>query len=348
MSRELTKHKKHPTMKEVAAAAGVSTTTVSFVINEVNGANISMETKARVMAAVERLNYRPNAAAAVLRTNRSHSLGFVTDFIASTPYAGEIIHGAQNAAWGFDQLLTIINTDGDRHVEEAAIAMLLERRVDGVIYASLRHQARGVPELLRETTTVLLNCFAIDGSFPSVVPDEYSGGYRATSALLDAGHRRIAFLNMDLDPNHPPAEGRLLGYRTALADYGVDYDPALVAEGDSRTESGYRTTLAVMNLVVRPTALFCGTDRMAMGAYYALDELGLVVPTDISVVGFDDQHLISANIRPALSTMALPFYEMGLWAVNHLNALQAGANQPIQHKATCTFVPRESIAARAN
>jgi len=333
-------------MKDVAAAAGVSSTTVSFVINDVDGANISEETKQRVLATIARLKYRPNAAAAVLRTNRSHSIGFVTDLVASTPYAGEIIHGAQQAAWGLNQLLTIINTDGDRQVEEAAIDMLLERRVDGVIYASLKHQARELPELLRETPTVLLNCFSADRSFPSVVPDEYSGGFDATTALLKAGHRRIGFLNMDLDPEHPPARGRLLGYQGALDAYGLSFDAALVTYGDSHTASGYRNTLTTMALSDQPTALFCGTDRIAMGAYYALSELGLSVPNDVAVIGFDNQQLIAANIRPSLSTMALPFYEMGLWAVNHLHAIKPEFEMPVQHQIACAFVERESIAPR--
>ncbi len=336
---------RRPTIKDVATAAAVSPTTVSFVINEVEAANISIETRERVLAAVRELNYRPNAAAALLRTNRSHSIGFVTNGVASTPFAGEIIHGAQEAAWQSNQLLTIINTNGDDALMEAGIGMLLERRVDGFIYSEVGNGIVTPPHILREAPSVVVNGASTDPGFSTIVPDEVGGGYQATMALLKAGHRRVGFLNMDLDPGHRPAKGRLQGYRQALEEFDIFYDPALVNYGNSNADDGYLNAHKLLQLAEPPTALFCGTDRMAMGAYDAMRELGLSIPDQMSIVGFDDQELIGAYLRPALTTVALPFFEMGWRAVMHLNAsrgngdLHAGTNEIVP----CRFVERNSV-----
>lgn len=336
--------RRHPTMSEVAELAGVSQTTVSFVVNRLTDAGIPEETRARVWAAVKQLGYRPNAAAKLLRTNRSHSVGFLTDVVASSPFAGEIVRGAQEAAWLNKHLLIIVNTGGDPSLEEAAVELLLERRVEGIIYASMAHRAVRPPANLREVPAVLLNCFCADRSLPSVVPDEVGGGRVATEVLLGKGHRRIGFINMDLDPAHPPARGRLDGYRHALAAHGVGFDASLVRDGNSFADDGYRYARELMGRPEPPTALFCGTDRTAMGAYDALRELGFAVPGDVAVMGFDDQQLIAAYLRPPLSTMALPFYEMGEWAAR---ALTDHGDDPdpmpaVQHTIACPYVERAS------
>lgn len=345
MGRTAQRSTKRPTIRDVAAAAAVSPTTVSFVVNEVETANISTETRERVFAAVKELNYRPNAAAALLRTNRSHSIGFVTNGIASTPFAGEIIHGAQEAAWQSNQLLTIINTNGDDDLIQAGIGMLLERRVDGFIYSEVGNGIVTPPQILREAPAVVVNCASTDPGFSTIVPDEVGGGYLATTALLVAGHRRVGFLNMDVNPEHRPARGRLQGYRRALAEFGVPYDPALVNYGNSHADDGYTNTRELMRLDAPPTALFCGTDRMAMGAYDALRELGLSIPDQVSIVGFDDQELIGAYLRPALSTVALPFFEMGWRAVKYLNAYRGDVDQRAvtNEIVPCRLVERHSV-----
>src|SRR6266545_3548785 len=181
-----------PSMKDVAALAGVSRTTVSFVLNEVAHANIPLETRERVLAAVEQLGYRPNALAKELRTNRSHVIGFIADEIATTPFSGSIIKGAQEAAWRHGKILLIVNTERLPDVEKSAIDMMLERRVEGIIYAAVSHRAITPPSTMHEVSTVLVNCYAENNNLPSVVPDEVSGGYTATEFLLKKGHRRIA------------------------------------------------------------------------------------------------------------------------------------------------------------
>lgn len=336
--------RRHPTMRDVAECAGVSQTTVSFVINRVDGSGISQETRERVWAAVKQLGYRPNAAAKTLRTSRSHSIGFVTDVLASSPFAGDIIRGAQVSAWAQDQLLMIINTGGDASLEEAAIEELLERRIDGIIYASMSHHVVEPPRSLRDVPAVLVNCFCADRSLPSVTPDEVGGGFMATEALLRSGHERLGLINIDPDRLSPPSEGRLEGYRKALAAYGVLFDEGLVRNGNANADDGYRYTMELMSMPQPPTAIFCATDRTAMGAYDAIRDLRLAIPDDVAVVGFDNQFIIANYLRPTLSTVALPFTEMGEWAAGYLIEHQDDWKDslPDQHTMPCRYVERTS------
>ena len=199
--------KRSTTMMDVARHAGVSQTTVSFVINNIESANIPPETQERVKAAMAELGYRPNAVAQGLRRQRTNTIGLITDEIATTPFAGQLIEGAQDAAWDNDKILLMVNTKGNLAIETAAIEMLLERKVDGILYATMYHRPVNPPRALREAPTVLLDCYAEDRSYPSVVPEEVSGGCAATSYLLGKGHRRIGFIN---HPHSIPATfGRL-------------------------------------------------------------------------------------------------------------------------------------------
>jgi LacI family transcriptional regulator len=235
-----------------------------------------------------------------------------------------------------------VDTGNDLSMAEAAIEMMLERRVEAIIYAAMYHRAVQVPDNLREAPAVLLDCYCEDGSLPSVVPDEVTGGYEATESLLRKGHRRIGLINAGRVI--PAAVGRLEGYRRALAAYDVPFDSSLVRSGNTMADSGYRHTLDLMRLSHPPTAIFCGTDRTAMGAYQALAELRLSIPGDVAVRGFDDEAIIAPYLRPALSTTALPHYEMGQWAVEYLIKQRSGIAdpQPVQYKIHCPLVERES------
>lgn len=212
---KISSYKKRPSMQDVATLAGVSRTTASFVINNVEDAGIPQDTRLRVWDAVKQLGYRPNAIAQGLRSAKTHTIGFISDEVATSPFAGEIIHGAQDRAWEDEKLLLLINTGGNRTMKQLAAETLLQRQVEGVIYATMYHREVHPPESIRQVPTVLLDCFVADGTLPSIVPDEVSGGSRATSLLLERGHRRIGFIN---DSNPVPASvGRLEGYKQALA-----------------------------------------------------------------------------------------------------------------------------------
>lgn len=333
---------KRPSMYDVAKAAGVSQTTVSFVVNETPNTNIPDETRARIWAAVRDLGWRPNAMARGLSLRRSQIFGFISDEIATSTHAGKIIQGAQDAAWAHGYMLLVINTGGDARLEQAAIEMMLEHQVEGLIYATMYHHAVSLAQHRGSVPLVLLDCFVPDRSLPSVVPDEVQGGRTATEALLAAGHRRIAFIN-NRDPI-PATVGRLEGYRQALTAAGIPFDPTLVHQARSAAES-YRAAMELLQLPDRPTAIFCFKDEMALGAYDAIRQLGLRIPQDVAVVGFDNMEIIAANLHPALSTIELPHYAMGEWAVQAiLGQLDAPPSaHPVQHVIPCRYIERESL-----
>jgi LacI family transcriptional regulator len=208
-------------LKDVADRVGVSIKTVSNVINGRN-ARVSAATRARVLATIEELGYRPHAAAQGLRTRRSHTIGFISDEVAFTPYAGAMIKGAHDLCWAHDKILMIVTTEGDPATAAAAVEMMLERRVEGIIYAAMYHRVVQPPDTIKEVPAVLLDCYCADRSLPSVVPDEVTGGREATEALLRKGHRRIGLLNVGRFI--PAAIGRLEGYKQALAAYDVPFD----------------------------------------------------------------------------------------------------------------------------
>jgi LacI family transcriptional regulator len=309
------------TMKDVALHAGVSRTAVSLVLNGRHSVSLADETRDRVLAAAAELGYRPNAGARALAQQRSDWYGLVTE-IVTAPFAVDIIKGAQDRALADEKYLLIASTDSDRDAETAAIERLLEQRVEGLLYAATWHRAVELPEIAREVPTVLVNCYDAEGRYPAIVPDERVGGRRATERLLAAGHRRIGFVN--LDPDIPAAVGRRVGYHEALREAGLVLDEGLEISGHATADGGYVAASALLDLADPPTAIFCANDRMAMGAYDAIKERGLRIPHDVAVIGFDNQELIAAYLRPGLTTVALPFGQMGAQGVDILAAIIAG------------------------
>ncbi|MFD4371981.1 LacI family DNA-binding transcriptional regulator [Streptomyces sp. NPDC058486] len=329
------------TMSDVARRAGVSRTAVSFVLNDRPGAAIPDETRRRILAAIEELGYRPNAGARALAAQRSEWYGLITE-IVTAPFAVDVIKGAQDRAWLDRKFLLIAASEGDPAQEAAALDKLLEQRVEGLLYATTWHRAVTLPRAAREVPTVLVNCYDAEGELPSVVPDEVTGGHRAARHLVRAGHERIGLIN--LDPGIPAAVGRREGYERALREAGLPLDPALVVSGHATADGGYTAACELLDRADRPTALFCANDRMAMGAYDAIKERGLRIPDDVAVVGYDNQELIAAYLRPKLTTLALPFEEMGARGVEMLAALAAG--QPLDTPRVtvdCPLLERSSV-----
>lgn len=332
-------------MGDVARLSGVSQTTVSFVINNVPNANISKKTRAAVLKAVEQLGYTPNAMAKGLRTNQSRVIGFVTDEIATTPFAGQIILGAQDAARERQRLLMLMNSGKDTSIEDQEISILLSRQVEGIIYATMRHRIITPSALLYEIPSVLLDCRDTDDSLPSVVPDEYKGGYQATEALLQKGHRCIGMINTS--ENVPASQLREQGYRHALIDHGISVEDGWIAYGeDGIARTGYAGVKTLLSRYERMTGLFCFNDRVAMGAYDALRQMQKRIPEDVAVIGFDNYELVSANLHPELTTMQLPHYEMGRWAVETVFQISQSTEEvgPSPHvMLPCPLVMRNSI-----
>jgi LacI family transcriptional regulator len=330
-------------MNDVAKLAGVSQTTVSFVVNNTPNAGIPEETRQRILIAVEELGYRPNVLAKNLRLRRSQSIGFVTDEILISPYAGKIIQGAQDAAKAAGKILLLASTGGDPELERADIETMLAHQVDGIIYATMCHRMVEPPAPLHEIPTVLLNCYDNGRMFPSVFPDEVKSALKATKILLHKGHRRIGFINCIEDV--PAVKGRLDGYKQALEVYDVPFIEDLICYGKSDQDDGYDYTVRLMQLSTPSTAVFCFNDQVAMGVYAALRDLNFEIPKDVAVMGFDNLELIAAFLRPKLSTMELPHYEMGQWAVNYLleHVESKERPKPIQHTMECRYVERASI-----
>lgn len=304
-----------PGIADVASAAGVSATTVSLVLNNAES-RISEETKERVRRVANEIGYAPNSVARSLRTRKTRTIGLISDQIATTPFAGRMLAGAQDVAREHGFLVFLVNTDGDATIERQAIRALSDQQVDAFIYACMWHQEVKVPAGLPDST-VFLDCRPETGGYAAVVPDDRAGGAVAVRELISAGHTRIAYVDTTETPRPIAADLRHKGYSEALAEAGIPVDGRLHVREELSAIGGRRATDALLDLPedVRPTAIFFFNDRMAVGAYTAAHARGLRLPQDISIFGFDDQQLVASELDPPLSTMALPHYEMGRWAM---------------------------------
>lgn len=325
------------TMKDVAARAGVSQSTVSFVLNGMEDMRIGAETRQRVFDAVTALGYRPRGAGRPPSALRKRVIGLMLDEIATSPFAAISIDGAQEEARKHDALLEIVMTGGDPEYEVAALRKWAADGVDGVIYGSILTRNATPPDILSRHRAVLLNCYDPIGRYASVVPAERRGGEAATKALLAQGHRKIAFISGE--PWMDASSQRKEGYERAMREAGVKLDPALLREGNFLPSGGRAATLDLLRGGPRPDAIFCANDLMAVGCYEALKELGERPGETIAVMGYDDQE-IAQHLSPALSTVLLPHREMGQWAVGTL--MDDEAYPPAQERMECPVVLRAS------
>lgn len=330
-------------IRDVARAAGVSVTTVSHALSETHSSRVNARTVEHIKAVAGNLGYAPNRLASGLRNQRSQILGLVSDEITTTPFAGAMIQGAQDAASEHGHLLMVVNSGLDNELELQEIRALQQHQVDGIIYARMFNQKVSVPGELSGVPTIVLDATSEDPALSSVVPDEYGAGESAADILVAAGHRTIAMVNNEDDI--PAAHGRLAGFRAGLERHGITLSTDRLVAKHPSTAGGREAALQLLAQNNRPTALFCFNDQMAMGAYQAAGHLGLTIPTDLSIVGVDNLELIADGLWPGLSTMALPHYAMGRWAVLKLLAELENPNAPrVQEKVTCPLVERGSVA----
>jgi LacI family transcriptional regulator len=329
---------------DVARLAGVSPATVSFVLNQTSGQTISDETRQRVLQAVAELGYRPNRAAQGLRQGRSATIGFVSHDVDFGEFAAAAIKGAHEACTRQGNLLLLVNTGGSNRKAQQLITDLLDRQVDALIFAAVGTRQVILPDAATRVPTVLLNCFAPHDPVPAIVPDEERGGREATQALLDLGHRDIAYLTGN--PGQWATKARLRGFRGALRGAGLNPREHTVLSGDYHADSGYDLVRTLLRRGPLPTAIMCGNDRMAVGALLGLLEAGIRVPEDVSVMGYDDQFQLAAEIRPALSTVRLPYDAMGRQAAERLadGPPAAPTGRTLVH---CPLIMRDSTAAPA-
>ncbi|MEV0486886.1 LacI family DNA-binding transcriptional regulator [Streptomyces sp. NPDC050508] len=334
-----------PTSRDVARLAGVSHTAVSFVFNGRADGNLSPATQERIRQAATQLGYRPDPVARGLRRRRTAVIGLVTDEIASSPFAGRLLRGAMETAWDRDHLVLTVDSGGDPVKEDAAVAELLDRRVDGIIYAAMSLRRVRVPEGLHRTHSVLANCLPEDDSLPAVVPAERAGGRTAARLLLNAGHSRLAVIG-GLDDI--ASVERTRGIREALRAEGVTVPGEWIVRGGGEISAGYAGALRLLDGVEpgrRPTGVLCYNDRVAAGVLHAATRLGIDVPADLSVVGYDDQEHMAAFLTPPLTSVALPHRAMGEAAARLLlDAIEAGQAPPATvRRLTCPVVSRASV-----
>lgn len=352
-------------LRDVAEEAGVSTATASLVLND-KADSIGAEARERVLNAAERLGYRPNALARGLRAQKTGTIGLFSHDVLTTPYAAAMIQGAQEVADELGYVLLLANVSDDPHHTAAGIGTLLDRQIDAAIYATMFHRGVVVPPQLNGTPTVFLDAFPKAGpddddfeasrrrpDFWCVVPDEYAGATAAVEHLIAAGHRRIAWIDEVQRPL--AALLREQAYHDALARHGIERDPTLEIVVFGTTHGAYPPVMELLEQPDRPTALFCFNDRIATGVYHAAHKLGLRVPLDLSVVGFDNQELIAEAIDPMLTTVQLPHYEMGRWAMQQVADLLAPQMvgtvdapdeemRPRIQLMPCPLVERQSVA----
>lgn len=333
-----------PTMKDVGILAGVSQSTVSHVVNRTG--KIPPETTKRVREAILQLGFRPNDTARNLRLQQSKTIGLITDRIATTPFAGKVLLGAQEYAWERGYLLLVVDTGLDAEIEVAAVDAMLSRQVDGLLYASMSWGEVDTPAAVSKVPTMLINAWSgTDLSLPAVVPDEVAGGRLAARVVISAGHRRIAYLG---GPDDDQARiERERGFREEHEASGLAVDPRLVLTGDYHVDTGYRLAGRLLTEPDPPSALVCGNDRMALGAIMAALSMGLQVPADLSIVGYDDQEEIADQITPNLTTVSIPHYEMGRTAAKLLlKAIDTG-KPPVGTAVPGGLILRDSVAPPA-
>lgn len=309
---------KRVTLADVARLAGLSPSAASMILTGRTDTRLSAEAHQRVHEAAAKLGYRPNVAARALRTDKTRTIAFISDYVATTRYANGLIRGALAAAEAAGHVLLLLETGGDPAREVQAIEAALDRQVDGIIFAAMRARQVFVPDIPRHTPVVLLNGTS-NLAAPTILPDEFGGGRAAVEALVAAGvGDGIALIghNGQVEQGLFRSETvgrRLAGLRDEMARHGLGF----VAEEscwDWEPQHGYELVSGLIGRGVRPKALLCLNDRLAFGAYQALGEAGLRVPESISVIGFDDDE-IARYLRPGLTTIALPHDEMGRKAV---------------------------------
>jgi LacI family transcriptional regulator len=319
---------------------------VSLVLNDRHHGRVNAKTAERIRAAAAEMGYIPNQLARGLKTKRTHTIGVLSDRVASVPFAGRMLEGVQTVAWQAGYLAMIIDTTDRPELVDQASRSLLQRDIDAMIVAADFHRSVEVPSVPPTIPLVVLDGVPSEnGRADGVVPDEVAGAHAAATHLLEFGHRRIAFCNIGGD-QYIASRLRYEGFARALADHGVDLDRRLVLTlEDPATSTAYLPLRGLLSSPDRPTALFCFSDQIAFAAYQAAGDLGLRIPEDLSVVGFDDQRFIADALRPALTTVRLPHYEMGAWAANRvINRMQEEALSPlVVEKISCPLVVRASV-----
>ena len=302
------------TALDVARLARASRSSVSMVFNGRADGSVSKEAQERIWEAARQLEYSPNQIARSLRDQRSHVIGLVSNAAVTSAFDGAIIAGANALAERFGFLTLSTDTENDEHRTVGAVRTLLDRTVDGLLYVLSGLNSIAVPQGFHTVPSALAHCFPAhptDQPIPAFIPDEVRGSATATRHLIELGHTRIAFLGGSFTT--PAASWREQGFRQAMASAGLPVREDWVQYIGWNITTGHAAAMRVLDVADadRPSALIAGNDRAAAGMVLAAVSLGLRIPDDLSIVGYDDEFGIADQMVPALTTVALPQLRMG-------------------------------------
>jgi LacI family transcriptional regulator len=305
-----------PTLRDVAALAGVHPATASRALNPDTKGMTSADTAERVMRAAEQLGYRPNAVARSLRTARSSSIGVVVPDLTN-PLFPPIVRGIEAALAPYGYVLLIVNTDNNARQEEQLIASLRARSIDGLILATATLGGPLIETLAHSDLPVVLVNRRREGlPLPCVIPDDAAGIRLAVEHLAALGHRRIAHIAGPQDTS--TGTTRLRAFRAAVAEHGLAADEALIGWSASWSEAeGARALCGLLDGRPSFSAVIAGNDMLAVGCYDVLAERGIGCPDELSVVGFNDMPFVD-KLRPALTTVHIPHHDLGAEAARLL------------------------------
>ena len=333
-----TKPGKAASISDVARESGVSIFTVSAVIN--NKAHVGKNLRERVEDAIQKLNYRPNLIARSLSKQKTQTIGMIVPDRAN-PFFPMVVRGAEDAALKQGYNLLLCNSDDTLQKEESAIELLLSKRVDGILLTKAAGDFS--PSLRQMIKEVSVPFVLVMRTYPqltkdAVVSDDYQGAYEAVCHLARSGRRRIGLISGPLKISN--AKERWRGFRDALEESKLPYDPELVVEGDYRTESGFRAGHALLSH--RPDGIYVANHLMTIGLLKAVEEMGLSCPEDFGLVSFDDYPWLGV-FRPRLTTVELPKHQLGSEAADLLIQRIAGnQGKPVLKKLQPELRIRES------
>lgn len=340
------------TIKQIAQKAGVSTATVSYVLN--NTGNISEGTRKKVLKILKEYNFKPNRIAKSLRVNRTNMIGVIVEDMTAH-HAPWIINGINEYAdqHGYHIILSnlrLFDKIGNRFEElsqykdniNEAINIISSTKVDGVIYLAMHdRKIEGLFENI-DLPVVYTYCYTNEEDDLSVTYENQNIAREATRYLIEQGHKKIAVISGPI--NSMPSHQRMIGFQTALMESGLEMKPEYLKIGDWNYEFGQRMCLELMELPDRPTAIFAMNDMMALGALEAASKSNIHVPEDLSIIGFDNIES-SLYSNPKLTTIDLPLKKMGYAAAEDIDNRLLG--KPIANNSLvlpCTLIKRESVA----
>jgi LacI family transcriptional regulator len=293
------------TMRDVARLAGVSTSTVSAVIND--SVAVSPRRKARVMEAMSALDYHPDAIARSLKTGRSNAIGVIIPDITNAFYP-EVIRGVELAAQAAGYSVLLCDSNEDRTVEERHLSALFSRRVDGVILACCANSRANELTARRHIPVIFIDRLPSSTAINSVCTDNVAAGQLAAEHLIGLGHKRIGMLagHLGLSPHHD----RLEGFRKAMQEAHLPILDEYLITGNVQVEDGIEAGHRLLDLPNPPTAILASNNKLLLGVLQAVDERNVVIPKDLSVLGFDD-YLWNMHFSPRLTAVAQPTGEIG-------------------------------------